>query len=222
MPTSRGRNHDEHASGTMPRRANTNPNRAVSAASRMSIGRVIVTPTPTGGAVDRPDDRLRAVEDPQRHHAAAVAGHADLGLDVTAAPGERVATAAEVGARAERPLPRTGDDHGSHGVVGVDLIERIDHLVHHRAGERVHPLRSMQRDRRHRIGHVIQNLRVLHSRKVHEMQTRRENRRKQQASERVAPGSFRGPAAGRSLGTMPVTGPVSGTPTGPVSGPQDP
>ena len=29
MPTTRGRNHDEHASGTRPRRAKTNPNFAV-------------------------------------------------------------------------------------------------------------------------------------------------------------------------------------------------
>ena len=36
-------------SGTNPRRANTNPNLAVSLASRMSIGRVIVAPTPTAG-----------------------------------------------------------------------------------------------------------------------------------------------------------------------------
>jgi hypothetical protein len=33
----------------MPRRANTKPMRAPSAARRMSIGRVIVTPTPTAG-----------------------------------------------------------------------------------------------------------------------------------------------------------------------------
>ena len=33
----------------MPRRAKTKPNLAVSAARRMSIGSVIVTPTPTAG-----------------------------------------------------------------------------------------------------------------------------------------------------------------------------
>ena len=49
MPTTRGRNHDEQASGTIPRRANTKPNLAVSEASRTSIGRVIVAPTPTAG-----------------------------------------------------------------------------------------------------------------------------------------------------------------------------
>ena len=46
MPTTRGRNHVEHASGTRPRRVNTNPNLAVSAAMRTSVGKVMVTPTP--------------------------------------------------------------------------------------------------------------------------------------------------------------------------------
>ena len=49
MPTTRGRNQLEQASGMIPRRANTNPMRASSAASRTSIGRVIVAPTPTAG-----------------------------------------------------------------------------------------------------------------------------------------------------------------------------
>ena len=49
MPTMRGRNQLEAASGTMPRAANTKPNRASVDASRMSIGSVIVTPTPTAG-----------------------------------------------------------------------------------------------------------------------------------------------------------------------------
>jgi hypothetical protein len=49
MPTTLGRNHDEAASGTNPRRANTKPKRALSDASRMSIGNVMVAPTPTDG-----------------------------------------------------------------------------------------------------------------------------------------------------------------------------
>ena len=49
MPTIRGRNQLEHASGTMPRRAKTKPMRASSAASRRSMGSVIVIPTPTAG-----------------------------------------------------------------------------------------------------------------------------------------------------------------------------
>ena len=49
MPTTRGRNQLEHASGTMPRRVKTKPMRASSEASRTSIGSVIVAPTPTAG-----------------------------------------------------------------------------------------------------------------------------------------------------------------------------
>ena len=54
MPTTRGRNQLDAASGTMPRRANTNPNRAAVLASRMSIGNVIVTPTPTAAPLIAP------------------------------------------------------------------------------------------------------------------------------------------------------------------------
>jgi hypothetical protein len=49
MPTMRGRNQLEHASGTMPRRVKTKPIFAPSATRRMSIGSVIVMPTPTAG-----------------------------------------------------------------------------------------------------------------------------------------------------------------------------
>ena len=59
IPTTRGRNHDEHASGTMPRRANTKPNRACSPASRTSIGRVMVAPTPTAAPLIAPITGLR-------------------------------------------------------------------------------------------------------------------------------------------------------------------
>ena len=49
MPTKRGRNQLEAASGTKPLLAKTKPNLASSLASLMSIGKVIVTPTPTAG-----------------------------------------------------------------------------------------------------------------------------------------------------------------------------
>ena len=49
MPTTFGRNQLEQASGTMPRREKTKPNLAALEAMRMSIGRVMVTPTPTAG-----------------------------------------------------------------------------------------------------------------------------------------------------------------------------
>ncbi len=116
-----------------------------------------------GRAVDRSDDGLLAVEDPQRHHAATVARHTDRRLDVRAALGERLAATTEVGPGAERAITRTGDDHGPHVVVGVDLVERVDDLSHHHIRERVHPLGPVQRDRRHRVGHVVDDLGVLHA-----------------------------------------------------------
>ena len=49
MPTTLGKNQLEAASGTKPRRAKTKPNLASSLAILISMGRVIVTPTPTAG-----------------------------------------------------------------------------------------------------------------------------------------------------------------------------
>src|SRR3954468_22015952 len=49
MPTMRGRNQVDAASGTIPSRPNTNPIRALVEASRRSIARVIVAPMPTAG-----------------------------------------------------------------------------------------------------------------------------------------------------------------------------
>ena len=63
MPTMRGRNQLEAASGTMPRWENTKPKRAASDAMRISIASCMVTPMPTAGAVHRGDHRLQAFED---------------------------------------------------------------------------------------------------------------------------------------------------------------
>ncbi len=49
IPTIRGRNQLLQASGAIPRRVKTNPIFAVSEAMRISIGRVMVMPTPTAG-----------------------------------------------------------------------------------------------------------------------------------------------------------------------------
>ena len=49
MPTTRGKNQLEQASGVIPRRLNTKPIRACSLARRMSIGSSIVAPMPTAG-----------------------------------------------------------------------------------------------------------------------------------------------------------------------------
>ena len=76
---------------------------------------------------------------------------------------ERPAAAAEVGAGAEA-APRARDDHRAHVVVGVDAVERVDQLLHHRRGERVEPLRAVQGDGRHAIGDVIEDLLEGHGR----------------------------------------------------------
>ena len=54
MPTRRGRNHDDAASGVMPRRAKTKPKRAVVEAMRMSIGSCMVAPMPTAAPLIAP------------------------------------------------------------------------------------------------------------------------------------------------------------------------
>ena len=73
MPTMRGRNQLEAASGTMPRAANTNPNRRVGRREpdvhRQRHGR----PDADGGPVDGGDHGLGAPEDPQGQHPAGVA-----------------------------------------------------------------------------------------------------------------------------------------------------
>ena len=69
MPTTRGRNQLDAASGTMPRREKTNPKRADVLATRTSIGNVIVTPTPTAAPLMAPitgfcDRKMRSVSMP--------------------------------------------------------------------------------------------------------------------------------------------------------------
>ena len=54
MPTIRGKNQLLAASGTMPRFAKTKPNFEFVLASRISIGSVIVTPTPTAAPLMAP------------------------------------------------------------------------------------------------------------------------------------------------------------------------
>ena len=104
MPTTRGRNQLEHASGTIPRRANTNPMRALSDARRTSIGSVIVAPIPTAGPLIAAitglvHSKIRSVSRPPPSR----------GIEsgsVVVALGERLAAALEVGAGAESPARR--------------------------------------------------------------------------------------------------------------------
>ncbi len=158
MPTSRGRNQLEQASGTMPRRANTKPIFAFSDASRMSIGSVIVTPTPTAGPLIAAmtgffDSKMR-----KREHASAVADDRLRTRRVTAASvRERLAPTGEIGSRTEAPSA-SGDDHDAHVVVGIGPVERGDHLVHHPGRERVQLVRTIEGDRRDLILDLVRDL----------------------------------------------------------------
>ena len=99
MPTTRGRNQLEQASGMIPRRANTKPD------ARLLGGQPDVHRERHRGAhadrraVDGRDHGLGAVEDPQRQFAAVVAGNR-VRLAALAVV-EGLAPATEVGARAE-------------------------------------------------------------------------------------------------------------------------
>ena len=128
MPTTRGRNQLEAASGTMPRRANTKPMRASSAARRMSIGSVIVAPTPTAGPLIAAITGLVEREHAQRELAAVVAR--DRLGESAGAVVEGLAAAGEVGPGAEAAAG-AGDDDRADVVVGVGLIERLDELAAH-------------------------------------------------------------------------------------------
>ena len=127
MPTTRGRNQLEHASGTIPRRTNTNPIRAVSDASRTSIGSVIVAPIPTAGPLIAAitglvHSKIRSVSRPPL-------SRGDSGLRPRGSRLVNVSLAAlEVGAGAE-PAAGAGDDHRAHLVVGVSPFERRMELV---------------------------------------------------------------------------------------------
>src|SRR5271166_6652360 len=82
MPTMRGRNQLEQASGTMPRRTKTKPKRASVEAIRMSMGRSMVTPMPTAGPLT-----------------AAITGFSDAKiLSVTRPPASRAASSLRSGA----------------------------------------------------------------------------------------------------------------------------
>ena len=91
MPTTRGRNQLEAASGTIPRLANTKPNRAAVLASLMSIGNVMVTPTPTAAPLIAPmtglvDSKIRSASMPPPSRGTPAARSASLLPTVNVSP----------------------------------------------------------------------------------------------------------------------------------------
>ena len=115
-----------------------------------------------GRAVDGGDHGLEAVEDPQAHQAASVARHAlRTGLVAPAAAGEGVTASRQVGSGAEAATPAR-DDHRPHVVVAVGPVEGVDQLVHHRAGEGVQLVGTVEGDRGDWSVELVGDLRVVH------------------------------------------------------------
>ena len=113
----------------MPRRANTNPIFAPSATRRMSIGSVIVMPTPTAGPLIAAitgfaESKMRRATCPPVSRGTSSPAWRSRQSNVLAA-------AAQVGAGAE-PAALAGDDDRAHIVVGVGAVERLDQLPAHR------------------------------------------------------------------------------------------
>ena len=131
----------------------------------MSIGSVIEMPTPTAEPLIAPitglvQSKMRSTRTPPPSRGA-------LGSDVVPAAGPRRSNVsppdAEVGAGAERP-PGAGHDHRPHGVVGVGLVEGVEQLLEHRAGEGVELLGPVQRDDRRRPVDLVGDLGEGHGR----------------------------------------------------------
>ena len=159
MPTRRGRNHDEHASGTMPRRANTNPILAVSLARRMSIGSVIVMPTPTAGpliaaitGLVHSKIRSDTMPPPSR-------GTPDVGLLVAPALRRTSSPPLDRSAPAQNPRPAPVTITTRTSSSASIAIERVDQLAHHRGRERVQLVGPVQRDGRDVVGDLVEDLR---------------------------------------------------------------
>ena len=161
MPTTRGRNQLEHASGTMPRRANTKPKRATSAARRMSIASVIVTPMPTAGPFTAAMtgfllSKIRSVSSPPPSRLSPFGRSARASALNVAPPAPRSAPA-------QNARPGAGHDDRANRIVGIGAIERVDHLGHHRAGERVQLFRTVHRDREYAVVDVVQDFLITHA-----------------------------------------------------------
>src|SRR6266481_6055858 len=146
MPTMRGRNQLEAASGTMPRWENTKPKRASSEAMRISIASCMVTPMPTAGPSAAVADIGVAVID--------LAIGQSFYRSAPRIAVESVGAGRKIGAGAE-PAPGTGDDDGPAIVVLVGGIERIDQFLLHGAVEGVELVGPVQGDGENLLGDLV-------------------------------------------------------------------
>ena len=161
MPTTRGRNHDDAASGTIPTRAKTKPNRADSAAIRMSIGSVSVAPMPTAGPFTAAITGLRSAANGRLATPPASRGKPPICCAQRAGRSRRVRrsanvsrAAAEVGAGAERPARPVTTTTRTASSASAARRDRGE-LVGHGQRERVQPLRAVQRDRRDAVRDLV-------------------------------------------------------------------
>jgi len=93
--------------------------------------------------VDRGDDRLLRLEDPQRHLTAAIPVILQALLSARV---EGVSSAPEIRSCTEcAPLPR--DDHHAHVVVLIDLVECREEFALHLDGKGVETIRPEERER---------------------------------------------------------------------------
>ena len=143
--------------------AKTKPILASSAASRMSIGSVMVMPTPTAGPLMAAitgfsDSKMRSVSRPPPSR-----GTPDVGSRVApCASVSKVAPPPDRSAPAQKPRPAPVTITARTSSSASVLVERVDHLVHHPAGERVELVGPVQRDRGDVVGDVVGDLLVLH------------------------------------------------------------
>ena len=148
MPTIRGRNQLEHASGTMPRRANTKPMLRVLGREPDVHRQRHRDADADRGAVDRGDDRLLRLEDAQGEQAPAVARRPPRDRPRRLAPpcANVSPPPRQIGPGAEAPPP-PGDDDRPDVVVGVRPIERRRSSRASSARERVQLLGTIEGDR---------------------------------------------------------------------------
>ena len=156
----RGRNQLEQASGTIPRRAKTKPILAPSAARRMSIGSVIVMPTPTAGPLIAAITGL--VESKMRSATCAAAVARDLVRPSCRSRQSNVSPPPPRSAPAQKPLPSPVTITARTSSSASALVERLDQLAPHRRRERVEPLGPVERDRQDVIGDLVADLLEVH------------------------------------------------------------
>ena len=165
IPTTRGRNQHEHASGTIPRRANTKPDLGPVGRDAHVHRQRHRDADAHGRAVDRRDHRLQRVEDAQRDLTAAVARHARLAAvrgrasrtcpppPPRSAPAQnpRPAPVTITRARRRRRRTRSNASISSRPIVGREGVQAVG---------------PVQRDREHVVGHLVADLLEVHARSL--------------------------------------------------------